>query len=314
MSVIVFVALQIARESGVNPVVFLSLTSHPKPTVLRTLHGLTVFAFLGVGGGDHEGSDLTDAILLYIYNWKNQSGSLLTIPRDIWSSNMQDKINSAYHYGKRDTYPYGLFRREIENLTGLSVQYITLLDFSQFVSGIDAIGGLDVFVSEGFTDTQYPISGKENDLCGGDISYLCRYETVVFQKGLQRMDGQTALKFVRSRHAIGDSGTDFSRGVRQQEILSALVKKIIDFPSWISKERMQNMYQIIRYGMKSDITVGEMPELVSLLPSITKMKRVSLENVITVGNPNAYHGRYVLIPALPQEEFKKYIQKEAIGE
>ena len=68
------------------------------------------------------------------------------------------------------------------------------------------------FIPKAFTDSQYPIAGKENDACGGDATFACRYKTVQFQAGSQHMDGKTALMYVRSRHAEGDEGTDFARG------------------------------------------------------------------------------------------------------
>ena len=41
------------------------------------------------------------------------------------------------------------------------------------------------------------------------------------------MNGDRALKYVRSRHAEGNEGSDFARGRRQQEVLLALKDKLL---------------------------------------------------------------------------------------
>ncbi|HLL60552.1 MAG TPA: LCP family protein, partial [Candidatus Nitrosocosmicus sp.] len=57
-------------------------------------------------------------------------------------------------------------------------------------------------------------------------AFPCRYEHLHFDKGKMHMDGETALKFVRSRHSLQD-GTDFARGRRQQRLLLAVKEKVL---------------------------------------------------------------------------------------
>ena len=105
---------------------------------------------------------------------------------------------------------------------------MVLIDFSGFAKAIDVIGGLDIQVDTSFIDSKFPIPGKETDPCEP-----CRYETISFTKGLQHMDGATALKFVRSRQAEGDEGTDFARSKRQEKLISAFKQKILSSPTKI---------------------------------------------------------------------------------
>ena len=94
---------------------------------------------------------------------------------------------------------------------------------------IDFIGGVEVNVENSFIDKEFPITGKENDLCNNDLEYKCRYKIISFTKGVSSMDGQTALNFVRSRHAEGSEGTDFAREKRQQKVIEAIKNKLISF-------------------------------------------------------------------------------------
>jgi anionic cell wall polymer biosynthesis LytR-Cps2A-Psr (LCP) family protein len=96
------------------------------------------------------------------------------------------------------------------------------LDFAGLEMMIDAIGGIDIDVPEAIVDYSYPLS--EN------VIGLLRIE-----KGMQHMDGKTALQYARSRH----STSDFDRSDRQQQILQAL------------KDKMQHMNFIADAGTRN---------------------------------------------------------------
>ena len=94
-----------------------------------------------------------------------------------------------------------LSKAEVENIIGQPIHYAIVVDFDQFEAVINFLGGVDVIVENSFIDKEFPIAGRENNLCNSDPDYKCRYETISFTKGLTHMNGQTALKFVRSRYA-----------------------------------------------------------------------------------------------------------------
>lgn len=58
------------------------------------------------------------------------------------------------------------------------------------------------------------------------IAYPCRYEHLHFDAGVTQMDGETALKFARSRKSEQDGG-DFNRAARQQQVIDAVRKKVL---------------------------------------------------------------------------------------
>ena len=193
--------------------------------------GRTNFLLLGVSGGDREGKDLTDTIIFASLDIRTGDTVLISIPRDLWIPSLRAKINTAYHYGEERQPGIGGFLLAKSSLTeaiGQPVDFVVLIDFSGFAKAIDVIGGLDIQVDTSFIDSKFPIPGKETDPCEP-----CRYETISFTKGLQHMDGATALKFVRSRQAEGDECTDFARSKRQENLISAFKQKILSSPTKI---------------------------------------------------------------------------------
>jgi len=197
---------------------------------LPNSNGRTNVLFLGMGGIGHDGGELTDTIIFTSLNLKTNSVTMISVPRDIWVPSISAKINSAYEIGERKATGSGILMASdaIYEIIGEPIQFAVLMDFAGFEQLIDAIGGIDVVVDKSFTDTKYPIKGRENDLCGGDPEYGCRFEILSFEKGLQHMDGKTALKYSRSRHSADlEEGTDFARANRQQKVISAIKSKAL---------------------------------------------------------------------------------------
>ncbi len=211
---------------------------------------------LGIGGGDHQSPDLTDTIIFVSLNTKKDTITSLSIPRDVWVPKLSAKINSAYHTGGLP-----LAKSTVSEFLGQSVHYGLVLDFSTFVKAVDQIGGIDVEVENTFTDSQYPIAGLENDLCGGDPTYACRYEEIRFTKGTTHMDGATALKFVRSRHSLDPvEGTDFARSKRQSQVITAFQKKLLSSPKSFS-----SLYNLAVSSVVTDIPKNQILPLGNFL-------------------------------------------------
>ncbi len=218
---------------------------------------------LGLRGDNSKGGFLSDTMILGVVNPRVKHVSLISIPRDLWvplpiNNPKVDhyKINHAYAIGIDDrNYPNKpteytglagggiLAKHVVQEIFGIPVRYFVSLDFEGFKKSIDILGGVDVNVSKPFEDPYFPITGKETDTCGfseddvkaltatlsGEIlehSFMCRYEALKFDRGVVHMDGETALKFARSRHALQD-GSDFSRSNRQKEIMLAVKNKVL---------------------------------------------------------------------------------------
>jgi LCP family protein required for cell wall assembly len=240
--ILVFISLPYIRflqKNKLTPSFIADLIVSENPP-FKKYQGRTNFVLLGIPGKTHEGVDLTDTIIFVSIGFKKSDILMVSLPRDIWLDSLKDKINTAYHYGeeKKEGGGFILAKSSVSEVVGLPVHYALLIDFEGFENIINLVGGIDVNVENPFTDNKFPIPGRENDLCNGDKEFRCRYETVSFRKGLQHMNGETTLKFVRSRNAEGDEGTDFAREKRQQQVILALQKKLLSItnltPSKIS--------------------------------------------------------------------------------
>lgn len=124
---------------------------------------------LGLAGGKHDGALLTDSIIVASYHLKSHKVTLISIPRDLWLDSIKNKVNTAYEFGLRDRNGGdGLKFAEdkIDDILGFPIHYGVRIDFSGFSKAIDTVSGVDVEVPKTFDDYNYPITGKEDDLCG----------------------------------------------------------------------------------------------------------------------------------------------------
>ncbi|MBU1473114.1 LCP family protein [Patescibacteria group bacterium] len=281
---------------------------------LQSENGRTNVLLLGVPGGNHAGADLTDTIIVLSLDVPRKTAAMISIPRDIWSETLKDKVNSAYHYGEEKKKGGGfiLAKAVVEDALGIPVHYGVLIDFSGFQSMIDEIGGVTINVPQAFTDTEFPIAGKEDDTCNNDPTFACRYESVHFDEGTQEMDGKRALIYVRSRHAKGEEGTDFARGRRQQEVLLALKEKIFSPNILFSFRRIKILVRLFDEAVDTDMTIVEALTFIKLASRTPRdhMRSSSIESMLQ-SPPISWYGRYVLVPKENWEAIHSFV-KEAL--
>lgn len=267
----------------------------------KTTENIVNILLLGKGDAIHDGPNLTDSILVASYNILEKKIFLISIPRDVWSSTLEEKVNAAYAFGEAKQKGGGMIlaKSEIGAVVDLPIHYAVVIDFDKFSETIDLLGGLDIAVQHAFTDAKYPIKGKENDTCNGDIEYECRYETIRFEKGEQHMDGQTALKYARSRNAQGEQGTDFARGQRQQMIIGALANKMLGVIKSGNAKKIEALYVKLNSAIERDI---ENESAAFLAKKYVLSRNVELINIplsqelFEIPPVDDYYGKYVLVP------------------
>lgn len=269
---------------------------------IKESDGVTAVLILGRGGEGHEAPDLTDTMIVMFIDHDSGKVSLLSLPRDIWIADMRTKLNSVYYWGEKKATGTGvsLVSAVVEDIVGTPIHYSVLVDFGGFTKVIDAIDGVDVGIQEGFVDEKYPIKGKENDECDGDLTYSCRYETIEFKEGIAHMGGELALKFVRSRNAEGDQGTDIARGERQQLVIKAIQEKVLTKDVLTSPSRVVSLLEILDESVETDMDDSEKSILVRrLYDARDDLKRISIpEEYLNVPEySDEYDNLYVFIPA-----------------
>ncbi len=240
-------------------------------------NGLTNILLLGEGDNNHEGVDLTDTIMIASLDpKKTKSAVLLSIPRDTYVLSTEkmgkDRINSLYRNYKNSLVRKGAetseasaeslqqLTKEVGALIGLPIHGAVKVNFSGFEQAIDSMGGIDIEVPEDIVDTQYP---------GPNYTY----ETFQIAKGMQHMDGATALKYARSRH----STSDFSRSGRQQQIISAAAAKMKEGGLIKNAGKLTELLSIISKNVESTFGTRELLGLADMGKSIDTKKIVSIQ-------------------------------------
>ena len=294
--------LSTIKQLQIQPQDLLGFFGKPKAQLAST-NDITNILLLGIRGEGQDSPDLSDTIIILSYHYDSKTPYLVSIPRDLWIPSLKSKINAAYHYGEEASPGGGISMAQAAILesTGLPINYTAVVNFSIFKEVIDLVGGVDIDVQPGFTDSEFPIPGKENVLPESS-----RYETVTFSTGQQHFDGETALKYVRSRHATGDEGTDFARSRRQQQIISALKPKLLSTSFLLDQAKVNAFMQIINKNLKTNLSPDLYPALARLaldakdnpIKNITFSNQPDAGGVAILMNPpiKNYDGQWVLIP------------------
>ncbi len=166
----------------------------------------TISELLAHGQWD-PGAYRSDTIMVVHIPADRKSAYAVSIPRDSYvpiydesgTEHSKQKINAAFsEYG-----PFGTLRT-VENLTGLRMNHLAVIDFEGFRDLTAAIGGVDVYVPQTITDT------KQNQ---------------TWPQGMNHLEGNLALKYVRMRYGLANG--DFDRVARQQNFLRAVMEKVL---------------------------------------------------------------------------------------
>ncbi len=215
----------------------------------------------------------TDSMMVISVDPKSESMSILSIPRDLYvqiPGYGQDRINTAVVYGSREgDYLDGaaLAMQTVSSNLGIPVQHFIMVDFGAFVRIIDLLEGVDVQVPYDINDSLYP-----------DMDY--GYDPLFIPAGLQHFDGQTALKYARTRHA----DSDFNRAYRQQQVLFAARTKALNMGIGEMILRAPSLYREVESGIRTDLSLEQLVRLaktVSDIPSDNTQSRVLDQDYVT---------------------------------
>lgn len=275
-----------------SPVLFNVLFN--KEIILKKTKAETInILLLGTGGAQHEGPGLTDTIMLASIHPEKKTVTLVSIPRDLWVVEIDEKINSAYAIGNKRRTGGGLVlaKAVVSKITNQPIAYAVGVDFEGFVKAVDLIGGIDIDVERTFDDYEYPIEEKRDDLCGHSeeeavqliasqsarVVFPCRYEHVRFDQGIQHMDGKQALIFVRSRYATGIEGSDFARSMRQQKVIKAFKNKVLSLGTLANPIKVSQLYSVVAQSIDTDIKQEEFDDFIKLAQ---KMSDAAITSVV----------------------------------
>ncbi len=170
-------------------------------------------SLLLMGTDKREGDPFakTDTIMVLKVDPKSESAVLISIPRDVCLDECETepyRINTVFFLEGADS-----LRERVANLVGFPVDYYVTMDFDGFVGIVDFFGGVDVSVERDIFDYRYPNAGDDG------------FDPFILRAGLHRLNGATALKYVRTRWEDPDG--DFGRMERQQRFLQSIRDQIL---------------------------------------------------------------------------------------
>jgi LCP family protein required for cell wall assembly len=148
----------------------------------------------------------------------------LSIPRDLRVDIPGDgnaKINTAFQVGGPR-----LAARTVASYTDIPINHVVIVNFAQFKDLIDAVGGVDIVVSERIQskfDCPYATEAR-----------CARWPGWRFEPGKQHMNGQRALIYSRVRkNALNPGDSDITREARNQQVIQALMSKLASFSTFM---------------------------------------------------------------------------------
>jgi hypothetical protein len=145
---------------------------------------------------------------------------------------------------------------------------------------VDILGGIDVQVPETLIDPEYPVEDANGT--------FLRNERFEVQKGLQHMDGETALRYARSRH----STSDFDRALRQQLVIAAIREKALKENYLSNPTALKRLFYAVSANLETDININEMIRGAMLAKDLPKDRMIS----VGLNDDNTKAGGFLYTP------------------
>ncbi len=183
----------------------------------KPLNILLLGADNGNGSGESVAEDLedgewtkfahrSDTMMIVHIPADRKSVQLVSIPRDTWAhingypyADEHAKINAAFAYGGPK-----LARETVEELSGITIDHLAIIDWVGFKDLTSALGGIKVYIPETFYDDS---------------------QKITWEKGWHTFEGMEALAYVRTRHGLENG--DFDRIARQQNFMRATMGELL---------------------------------------------------------------------------------------
>jgi LCP family protein required for cell wall assembly len=260
----------------------------------------------GQGGGyGNDTSVLADVIILLHISADRKNAVALSFPRDLlvpwpacpstsnppgpgYLAQSLGQINATIANGGP-----GCTLLTVEQLTGVDIPYLAMIDFKGVIEMSNAIGGVDVCVAEEISDP---------------------YTQTYLQPGEYTLSGKAALQFLRTRHGVGD-GSDLSRISNQQSFLTSLVRKVKSQGVLSNPVYLYSLASAAARNMQlseSLTDVNVMVALASALKDVELDKITFLQVPSRGGLPKPYSGRVAPIYEQANILFSKIANDEPL--
>ncbi|MFG3418321.1 LCP family protein [Micromonospora sp. NPDC048063] len=155
------------------------------------------------------------------------------------------KLTHAMSYGSRvpgkpkepsTAQGFELLRSTVSGYTGLRIDAGAVLTFNGFDKLVDTLGGVDLYVDQRVVSLHRRPDGRHREPAPGGGGYVG--PQMVYEKGERHLTGWQALDYARQRYITGG---DYARQRHQQQLVKALVTKILDEDLARQPERVQQV-------------------------------------------------------------------------
>lgn len=150
----------------------------------------------------------------------------------------------------------------IEAVSGLDIHYSAMVKFKGVIAMSNAVGGVPVCVSQTIDDT---------------------YVGLYLEPGEHMLQGEDALKFLRSRHGVGD-GSDLARISNQQVFLSSLIRTIKSSDTLTNPAKLYGLASAVTQNMALSKSLSDLNTLMSLASAVAS---IPTENIAFISLPVA---------------------------
>ncbi|MEU1804238.1 LCP family protein [Streptomyces sp. NPDC019937] len=233
----------------------------------------------GKGNGKYgrdTGTQRSDTTILLHLQAGGKSATAVSIPRDLMVD-VPDcdrpkgggrlaarfaQFNWAFEFGGA-----ACTIRTVEKLTGIRVDHHVIVDFSGFKKLVNAVGGVEVCLTEPVDD---------------DDAHL------KLPAGRQVLHGEKALGYVRARYSIGN-GSDTERIARQQEFLSSLVKKVQSNGVLLNPAKLYPVLNAATSALTTDPGLDTLKDLYGLVRGMRGIPREKIRFLTIPRQPYTYN-------------------------
>lgn len=150
-----------------------------------------------------EGRSRSDSMILVTLNPEKNAIQMTSFMRDTYvqiPGYVNNRLNVAYRYGGNE-----LMNETFRINFGLEIDGNVMVNFSEFTTIIDMLGGVDMELSQ------------------EEVDYMHSHDCPDMVVGTNHLNGEETLVFVRMRYVSGD---DYGRTERQRRVLGAVVDSL----------------------------------------------------------------------------------------
>lgn len=259
----------------------------------------------------HAGALLTDSIMVLSLDKEDKTGYMLSVPRDLFVNIPgygSAKINEAFQAGERQgfseaDYPVGgigLLQKVVSDNFKIPLHYHVIINYGAVRDIVNALDGVEVNIKSPDPRGLYDPNFKPEE--GGPLTLA---------NGLQKIDGQTALRLTRARGSTygsyGFPQSDLNRIQNQQQVFSA-IKNELDWKLLLDPRLNQQFFDAMANNIKTNLKLSEVLPLFRLMRSVPQpsLQPINLSDVDGANLLTSYQapgGQSALIPAEGRKDF-----------